>query len=46
MNRPLVIAKELVEAQAGAITVESQPGQGSVFTVTLPQAKSDHPSLA
>jgi signal transduction histidine kinase len=34
----LSIAKELVEAQDGALTVESQVGQGSVFTVTLPQA--------
>ncbi len=42
----LSIAKELVEAQEGAITVESQFGQGSVFTVTLPQAKSDPPNLA
>ena len=32
----LSIAKDLVEAQGGTITVESQPGQGSVFTVTLP----------
>lgn len=34
----LAIAKELVEAQGGTIAVESQPGQGSVFTITLPQA--------
>jgi len=34
----LSIAKELVEAQDGRITVASQVGQGSVFTVTLPQA--------
>jgi len=34
----LAIAKELVEAHGGAITVESQPGQGSQFTVTLPNA--------
>jgi two-component system OmpR family sensor kinase len=33
----LAIAKALVEAQGGAITVESQLGQGSVFTVTLPR---------
>jgi two-component system OmpR family sensor kinase len=34
----LSIAKELVEAQGGTITVESQVGQGSLFTVTLPLA--------
>jgi signal transduction histidine kinase len=34
----LSIAKELVEAQDGRIAVASQVGQGSVFTVTLPQA--------
>jgi two-component system OmpR family sensor kinase len=36
----LAIAKALVEAQHGTITVESQVGQGSVFTVTLPRASS------
>ena len=30
-------AKALVEAQNGTIAVESQVGQGSVFTVTLPR---------
>jgi len=35
----LAIAKSLVEAQSGAITVESQVGQGSTFTVSLPQAQ-------
>jgi signal transduction histidine kinase len=34
----LAIAKELVEAQGGALTVESQAGQGSVFTVTMMSA--------
>jgi two-component system sensor histidine kinase ResE len=34
----LAIAKELIEAQGGAISVESQLGQGSVFTVTLLRA--------
>jgi two-component system OmpR family sensor kinase len=34
----LSIAKELVEAQDGTIAVESQTGQGSVFTVSLPKA--------
>ena len=32
----LAIARELIEAQGGTITAESQAGQGSVFTVTLP----------
>jgi signal transduction histidine kinase len=33
----LPIAKALVEAQGGAIAVESEAGQGSVFTVTMPR---------
>lgn len=34
----LSIAKELIEAQGGTITVESEIGKGSAFTITLPQA--------
>jgi two-component system, OmpR family, sensor kinase len=34
----LAIAKELVEAQGGTLEVESEPGQGSAFTLTLPEA--------
>ena len=34
----LAIAKTLVEAQGGAISVESEPGAGSVFAVSLPRA--------
>jgi two-component system phosphate regulon sensor histidine kinase PhoR len=34
----LAIAKELTEAQHGQISVESEIGQGSTFTVSLPLA--------
>ncbi|CAG0988104.1 two-component system, OmpR family, sensor kinase [Anaerolineae bacterium] len=37
MGLGLSIAKELIEAQGGTVTVESQVGQGSVFTLTLAQ---------
>jgi signal transduction histidine kinase len=32
----LSIAKFIVDAHQGAITVESKPGQGSTFTVRIP----------
>ena len=32
----LPIAREILEAHAGSITVESTPGQGSCFTLSLP----------
>jgi PAS domain S-box-containing protein len=39
----LWVAKQIVEAHAGTISVESAPGEGATFTVVLPLALS-HPS--
>jgi two-component system, sensor histidine kinase and response regulator len=36
----LAIAKELLEAQGGEITVDSTPGEGSTFAIWLPIASS------
>jgi signal transduction histidine kinase len=37
----LAIAKQLVQAMQGSIHVESKPGQGSTFTVSLPIRKGE-----
>jgi signal transduction histidine kinase len=43
----LVVAKELVEAMHGSLTVESEPGRGSSFFIELPAAPaSGMPELA
>jgi len=36
----LPISRAIVNAHGGAISVTSQPGHGSVFTFTLPLARS------
>jgi signal transduction histidine kinase/ligand-binding sensor domain-containing protein/DNA-binding response OmpR family regulator len=38
----LALTKELVDLHYGTITVESAPGKGSVFTVTIPIEKSTY----
>ena len=37
----LTLVKNFVEAQGGRVWVESEPGQGSCFTVALPRAAPD-----
>jgi signal transduction histidine kinase len=32
----LAIVKKIIDAYSGEINVQSEPGRGSVFTVTLP----------
>jgi signal transduction histidine kinase len=39
----LAIARGLVEAHGGSIHAESQPGQGAVFTFTLPKTTQNKP---
>jgi two-component system, OmpR family, sensor histidine kinase KdpD len=42
----LAIARQIAEAHGGTVRVESQLGQGSLFTVTLPAAKLAAPILS
>jgi PAS domain S-box-containing protein len=41
----LTITKSLVEAMNGSVTVESTPGEGSVFTVSIPLAVAPEDAL-
>jgi signal transduction histidine kinase len=34
----LAITKWIAEAHGGTITVQSRPGRGTIFTVTLPRS--------
>ncbi len=42
----LAITKWVAEAHGGTITVQSRPGRGTTFTVTLPRARSLSPTVA
>ena len=37
----LTIVKGIVEAHGGTITVQSQPGSGSIFRILMPNATDD-----
>jgi len=37
----LAISKRIIDQHQGQIEVQSQPGKGSVFTVTLPRTQGD-----
>jgi two-component system sensor histidine kinase/response regulator len=41
----LAISSRIVEVHDGSITVQSQPGKGSTFTIRLPGLKADSPAL-
>jgi signal transduction histidine kinase len=42
----LWIARQIVEAHGGCISVSSRPGEGSVFTVDLPRDAEERPDAA
>ena len=42
----LYITRQLVEAHGGSISVQSKPGEGSVFSITLPLQPPVEPALA
>ncbi len=42
----LVIARRLAELMGGSLQVHSQPGKGSVFTLTLPAPRRSQPTTA
>ncbi len=42
----LALTRKIVEAQLGTVSVESKPGQGSIFTVILPFAAAAASSRA
>jgi signal transduction histidine kinase len=41
----LYLTREVVRAHGGSISVESQPGEGTTFTVVLPVEESSGPAV-
>ncbi|WP_027883149.1 sensor histidine kinase [Meiothermus rufus] len=41
----LAIVRSIVDAHGGTVWVESEPGQGSVFSLSLKKAQAPHPQL-
>ena len=40
----LAIVAQVVEDHGGTISVESRPGEGTTFSVSLPRSRAGHPS--
>jgi signal transduction histidine kinase len=40
----LVVVKNLTEANGGRVEVQSEPGKGTTFTVTLPSTQTERRS--
>ena len=36
----LALAKEIIELHSGSISAESEPGKGSIFTISLPLSRN------
>ena len=41
----LTIARELIDAHGGELTIESAPDEGTVFTITIPVPGVKHPTI-
>lgn len=46
IGQGLTLSKRYIEAHGGSIDVDSEPGQGSAFTFTIPIIRLEHPMRA